>query len=423
MGEVIIPGFPTGMLVPGIYINVELGRQPPSAAGAVRKVLLVGTNTDDADVDCGTAAAGQLVRVLRMQRKSDTDNGSAEVLFGKEVTGPPVSFEGPRKAHLYWMAKAAFAANPLVSLYAIKVDASEDWDYDDVLSVTDGPAVAQQFHYIAMDDAAKQADLINYLEGLAHPIYGIRQQGIVANYGFTIPVDPLTQRSQRLQYVWSPQKRNTTPAQTWQQELADMKKGVLYVSEMLAAAMGAIRSRQESVDPAVNLSMEKVPGVPTAPSENAATKADLNSQCLTLGITPLVTQGSSSVILRSVTTEATTDTGAIYPVLDTTKVTVTDFVADDVELKMLNRYTGFKLAPDTDIPPPARTATPNGVKSSLLEWLREHEKAGRITMVSDLAERVLVEIDEEVPGRLNFQIPEDVIEIFAVGAGNIIQIG
>ena len=47
MGNIIIPGFPTGMLVPGIYMNVELGRQPPSAAGVVRKVLLVGTNPGD----------------------------------------------------------------------------------------------------------------------------------------------------------------------------------------------------------------------------------------------------------------------------------------------------------------------------------------------------------------------------------------
>ena len=68
-------------------------------------------------------------------------------------------------------------------------------------------------------------------------------------------------------------------------------------------------------------------------------------------------------------------------------------------------------------------ATPNGVKNSILEWLRMNEKAGLITLVTDLADRVQVEIDPNDDSRLNFEVPEDVIGIFAVGAGNIIQIG
>jgi len=62
------------------------------------------------------------------------------------------------------------------------------------------------------------------------------------------------------------------------------------------------------------------------------------------------------------------------------------------------------------------------IKQSLLEWLRENEKAGRITRVTELADAIKVELDLEVPGRVNFEIPEDVVDIFAVGAGNIIQI-
>lgn len=410
MGEVIIPGFPTGMLVPGIYINVELGRQPPSAAGAVRKVLLVGQNAE------GTATAGKVYKVSRL-RSNDPDTppndpGSAEGLFGRNE-------DNPLETRLFWMAQAAFSANPLVDLYAVKViNGDTSYDYSKILNATTGPFTNQRFHYIVVDEVGKAPDLVAYLEAMAKPLIGFRQQGIIGHHQKGIPDIDTTAgaRSQRLQYVWSPQGTPSTEK---------FKKGQFYYGMMLGAAMASRRARLESVDPAVNLCMEELPGVPVPPPENNATKTVLNNSGISLGLTPFVPRGSEVVILRSVTTLATVNITPVptYPVLDTTKVTVTDFVADDLELKMLNRYTGFKLAPDTDIPPPAMTATPNGIRSSLIEWLREHEKAGRITTVSDLAERVLVEIDEEVPGRVNFQIPEDVIEILAVGAGNIIQIG
>ena len=409
MGAIIIPGFPTGMLAPGIYINVELGRQPPSAAGAVRKVLLVGKNPGAPS----TTEANRLYKVSRLRSGAGSDEDSAEALFGRNLANP-------RQTLLYWMAYAAFEANPLVSLYAIRVADSGTDPYGTVLDPVNGKAATQQFHYIALDDPTDTAGgpvdkLVNYLGILANPVYGIRQQGVVGmHFADSKPTAVPNNRDPRLQYVWCPQAKNYGSEPPF-------NGGDFYLGSMLAAAVAAIRSRHESVDPAVNLSMERVPGVPVPPMELTATKSNLNDY-LSWGYTPLVQQGTNTVILRSVTTVANV-TDNTYPVLDTSKVTVTDFVADDIEMKMLNRYTGFKLAPDTDIPPPSMTATPRGIKSSLLEWLREHEKAGRITMVTDLSERVLVEIDEEVPGRVNFQIPEDVIEIFAVGAGNIIQIG
>jgi hypothetical protein len=399
MGDINIPGFPTGMLVPGIYLNVELGRQPPSAAGVSRKVLLVGEN----DGLEGSAVPGVVYPVPRLRNQNDDDTTSAESLFG-------IDDAAPSNTTLYWMAKAAFAANALVDLYAVRVKLGEEEEnWDKVLDPVTGPAVARQFHYIAISDKVQRPLLKTYLETLAQPMYGIRQQGIVGTYT-VLPVAPVSDPSPRIQYIRSPQFPVSPP----------FTGNDYYPGYMLAAAVAAVRARHESVDPAVNLSMEKVPGVPLPPISNSIPKSELNTQ-LGNGFTPLVSQGTSTCILRSVTTNA--NPLNTYPVFDTTKVTVTDFVADDIEMKMLNRYTGFKLAPDTDIPPPSRTATPNGIRSSLLEWLREHEKAGRITTVADLAERVIVEIDDQVPGRVNFQIPEDVIEIFAVGAGNIMQIG
>jgi len=403
MGNIVIPGVPASTLTPGIYINVELGRQPPSAAGVRRKVLLVGQNTLRGD-------PGALYGISALN--GDGPN-TAETLFG-------TSTADNLESRLYWMAKAAFKANPSVSLSAIKVDDSAGFGYDVVLDPAQSKAANQRFHYIVVDSADAAADgpldwLKKYLDTLAEPLFGMRQQGIVAQGGedYTPPggvSDPHPEiRSPRIQYVLSPQIESGSTFEPDEH----------YSGFQLAASVAAMRSRHESLDPAVNLSLEKVVGVPQPLKE--IKKATLNA-FIGGGYSPLAPMEGSVVMLRSVTTAASSEHND-YPVLDTTKVTVTDFVADDIELKMVNRYKGFKLAPDTDIPPPSRTATPKGIKASLLEWLREHEKAGLITLVSDLAERVVVEIDPDVDGRVNFQIPEDVIEIFAVGAGNIIQIG
>ena len=55
--------------------------------------------------------------------------------------------------------------------------------------------------------------------------------------------------------------------------------------------------------------------------------------------------------------------------------------------------------------------------------MRNHQANGIVVLNDDLVDRIQVEIDEDVDGRVNFEIPEDVIEIFAVGAGNLVQIG
>ncbi|MCP4680121.1 MAG: hypothetical protein GY854_32435 [Deltaproteobacteria bacterium] len=390
MGNIIIPGFPTGMLVPGIYLNVELGKAPPSAA-RVRKVLLA-----SAESSSGQASSEKYYRVSRLNSKytdGTPDMGSAETLFGKSH-------------ELYKMTEAAFTANPTVSLYAVAASSLEG---SSGLFGTDDPCniAAQRFDYIVIDELDNTDDLILYLNAMADPKTGLRQQGIVGSAGSS-PAD-LSQNndasmSPRLQHVWADQSDHPTDDQ--------------YQGYQVAAAMASVRARFESIDPAVNLCFEGVPGVP-APKNH--TKTELNS-LLQDGVSPLVATPSGSVILRSVTTAANPSDNQ-NPVLDTGKVTVTDYVADDITVKMLNRYTGFKLSPDTDVPPPARTATPNGIKNALLEWLRMHEKAGRITSVESLADAVRVEIDPDADGRVNFEIAEDVIEIFAVGAGNIIQMG
>ena len=425
MGTIAVPGVPTGMLVPGIYIHVDLGNAPPSAAGNVRRVLLVGTNSID---DAGNAEVGVLYRISRMASKGGTtpDMSSAQDLFGVDeksiVAGSSASDAvNPEDKNLYWMCRAAFKANPFVSLYAIRVETTGD--YANALDKMTGPAAAQQFNYVVVDTLDELDTIRDYVDGLADPIYGIRQQAIVGSTeeDFAVLTGAMGDTiSPRLQVVWSRQPEIVINVDDdVLQASLDVKNGVKYTAPMLGAAMAATRARQEAADPGVNLCNEIVRGVPSVGPGRKLTITQLN-RALQNGITPLVNYSGGSAILRSVTTAAK---DKIFPVLDTTKVTVTDFVADDIQLKMAVAYRGFKLAPDTDTPLPSRTATPSAIKKSLVSWMRNHQAAGLIVLNDSLVERIQVEIDEDVDGRVNFEIPEDVIEIFAVGAGNLVQIG
>jgi len=434
MGTIAVPGVPTGMLVPGIYIHVDLGNAPPSAAGNVRRVLLVGTN------DGGEAEAGVLYRVSRLTSKrggaGPLDLVSAQDLFDvdeKSIVPNPDNLPGvepvshPDAKNLYWMCKAAFKANPSVTLYAIKIEGTTTGvTYSTVFDKMNGPAATQKFDYIAFDNFDQLNTVRTYVDGLAEPLFGLRQQAIAGSVSPEDETDDempvVANPSPRMQVVWSRQRileaDDDTDGLAREAALA-VKKGQTYTAPMLAAAMAGTRAKHEAADPAVNLCNEIVRGVPKVDPGYKLTVTQLN-RALHAGITPLVNYAGGSAILRSVTTAAK---DKIYPVLDTTKVTVTDFVADDIELKMAVTYRGFKLAPDTDAPLPAKTTTPSNIRQSLITWMRNHQASGLVVLNESLIERIHVEIDEDVDGRVNFEIPEDVIEIFAIGAGNLVQIG
>ncbi len=264
----------------------------------------------------------------------------------------------------------------------------------------------QRFHYIVVPQNGDDfiGDLSVFLTNQADPKEGLRQQGIFGSTSDLATTIAMTDdedgvNDPRIQCIWAEENH--------------------YFPGQLAAAVGAIRSKWEGSDPAVNLCFRQLPGVPGTTDENLP-GAVAQNRAISDGITPLVPYGGSMVILRSVTSAAN---AAVGPVLDTGKVTVSDYIADDLVLKMVARYRGFKLSPDTDAPLPSNVTTPSLIQGSLIEWLRTYEAQGIITRVGELSTGVRVEIDPDVDGRINFEIPEDVVDIFAVGAGNIIQIG
>jgi len=109
-----------------------------------------------------------------------------------------------------------------------------------------------------------------------------------------------------------------------------------------------------------------------------------------------------------------------YEVLDTNKVTTSDFVADDLEMKILDRYRSFKLARDSDAALPPRTITPSVVRKAIAGWMREYASRGFIKNVEENIQKIRCELGD-TDGRLNFEVPEAVVDICAVTAGNLIR--
>jgi phage tail sheath gpL-like len=518
--------------VPGIYVNVELGRGTPSAALQSRKVLLVGNMLDNStfslanypefydtnpvtgnkellgentkvysipsqaaatlhfghgtelslmteaafnanpnvDLYCyvqpkgGTATAttdtievtedaptsGRLDGVIKIEilgrtcnaRVKKTDNPIAVVnkittAFNGQLRDLPIACKKDTGASPPTIEFVAKHPGVLWNGISVKVDQGEtavllddaSTPYTGIVAGGDGmynlengafsdasPLEKERFHYFAIsgvlpddaeatDETANIGRLANFLDKQALPEVGFRQQGLVGStsqyseMGHMYDLDEGGCINPRVQCVWAETE--------------------FYFPCQLAAAVSSTRQKWEGSDVAVNLCYKDVTGVPMVSDIKLMTSTQKNKALLE-GVTPLVPHNGRMAILRSVTCAANADIG---PVIDTGKVTVSDFLADDIEIKMATRYKGFKLSPDTDVPLASRVTTPSNIKKSLLEWLRENEKAGRITRVNELADGVKVEIDNESPGRVNFVIPEDVVDIFAVGAGNIIQIG
>jgi phage tail sheath gpL-like len=278
-----------------------------------------------------------------------------------------------------------------------------------------GALATRRFHYLVVANTdsgfgGNLEELKDHVVRLAEPVEGLRQQGI---YGWVEDMESAVGsvpsrrgtawlNAPRLQCVWS--EGNSLPPGD------------------LAAAVAAHRAWMEGSFAAANTAGQTVVGLPRPrlPSD-LPEAADLND-ALHHGLTPLDVSGTEMAMVRSITTRWLDAAGReSYTLLDTGKVTVSDFVADDLALKLAVRFKGFKLAPDTDVPVPARTATPVTVRQSLIEWLRGYESVGLLRQVTEHLEEIKVEVSEVDDGRINFEIPETVVDICAVTAGNLIR--
>jgi phage tail sheath gpL-like len=192
-----------------------------------------------------------------------------------------------------------------------------------------------------------------------------------------------------------------------------------------AAAMAATVASARNIDPAANLDSVQVVGLPALYAQSDSWTASEENSLLNNGATPLVCVNGEMRISRSVTSyHQDANNADDFSILDTHKVDVPDYVADDLQVNFGQAFNGFKLGVDNaDGEPPApKVATPLSVRDWILSRLRKQD--GNILVnVETLAPQLVVEADGSAAGRLNAYVPVDVIELFHQLAADVAQIG
>jgi phage tail sheath gpL-like len=195
--------------------------------------------------------------------------------------------------------------------------------------------------------------------------------------------------------------------------------------EVAAALAGAITAARSS-DRAANLDDVVIAGLKPQPAlDDIPTKAEQNV-ALNNGLTPLVTVNGEIRIVRSITNYHLDGTGADdFSILDSHKVDVADFVGDVIEQNFATRYRGFKISahPTDGTPPPAKVATPVTVRDFLYIQLVEAEERALLEDVEALKSQLVVELDVNTAGRMNADIPINVIDHFHQLGANVAQVG
>lgn len=184
----------------------------------------------------------------------------------------------------------------------------------------------------------------------------------------------------------------------------------------------------ESTDPAANLDgMELVSVRAQRVVSDQPTSTEIEG-ALNNGVTPLAPSGSRpgyASIVRSITARSLRSSVPNYAVLDTSSVTVPDYVADFLRSDIATTFAGCKLASDSASGAPpriARVVTPNIVRAHIAQRLQEMEDEGILRDVEANLSLLTVEEDSGVPGRLNCEIPAEVMPGLHLVAGNVRQL-
>lgn len=313
--------------------------------------------------------------------------------------------KGPRGNHTSFRARISVSIGTTLTVSGSGFLASGATS-DDPQTALDNVAVGDHTYLVApYPDSTNLTKFKTHVNTAADPIVGIRKQVIAAS------TDTLG--------------NSTTVAQA--ENAVRMQIGWHYNADqspaMVAAALAAIRAKEEGTDPAVNLSGVAVPGLTVQYSEPDRPLPSEMKTALDVGLTPIV----NGTICRSITSHSLDlATHPDYSTLDTKKCTVPDFIANDLEVKFASEFARFKLAPDsadaTEGPNPG-VATPKTVRDWILPVLKEHERNGLIVDVDRWEPQLVTEMATAPAGRINSSIPCDVIEDFDQFAAQVRQIG
>lgn len=196
---------------------------------------------------------------------------------------------------------------------------------------------------------------------------------------------------------------------------------------MIAGAMAGALTAQWGADRAYNtdgllLTQIKVQGS----SANVPTSTAINN-ALSNGMTALYGDpaGTDVKIVRAVTSyHLDGSSNPDFGVIDAHYVQVADFVADDLESNFATAFAGYKLGVDGDdgAPPGPRIATPSIAKDFIYRRLQRQDNV-LLENVELLKDSIIVERDGSAAGRLNAEVPIDVIELLHQAAIDVRHVG
>lgn len=278
---------------------------------------------------------------------------------------------------------------------------------DDPQNALDAVA-ATRYHYLVApyQDATGLADFKTHVDDLAEPLEGKRSRLIAAS------IDTLA---------------NTTTVATG----LNMPRGQMIwhynakqPPSILAAIAAAELAEAYETDPAFNTDGLRMRGaLPQESEADFPTFTEQNS-ALNNGISPLNSRAGEVSLVRAVTTYSQDDnSNPDFRVIDVHYVEVADYEADWLESNWSARFGGSKLGVDVagEVPDPG-VATPNTIKDWIYAHLKDDE-GELIVNVDARAAELVVEADEDTPGRVNASVPIDCIELLHQGGFDVRQVG
>lgn len=307
-------------------------------------------------------------------------------------------------------------------------------DLTDALSAV----AASTFALIAAehDDSDNLDLLVTHLNTYAGISDQRRQQGICAFTSGTLAQAVTLAQGQnalRLQLVYH---RMTAPLDTAKDPntmstgeiAAQVAAARLYGDGLVGGGVGTVRG--ENAYAAANLDGCMLATIKSHANVNCEFLATEIEALLVAGITPLAPASAHpgyAKIVKSVTTRSLdSHSNPDFKVHDTSKVTVSDYVADFLVKLIGDEYPNKNIAPEPTSPrPPPHTDViyPSMVRGTIEQGLNTLESRGLLVNVEANLPKLVVEQSGVNPTLILAQIPEDVVDHFHAFAGEILQIG
>lgn len=273
---------------------------------------------------------------------------------------------------------------------------------------------------LANVDATNVDRLTTALVSQSAPTVQIRQQGVVGSIaGISTAKSFAVARNQALlQIVWHYNSR----LPVWE--------AAAQVAAARLAGDGAVGGllTGESDDPAANLNGLELATVPVQATIADRPLATDIEDALNNGLTPLAPSSARPNfvrVVRSITSRSTANGVQNYAVIDTSAVTICEYVADDMQQQLATTFAGYKLAPNTSdgLPPRApKVTTPLLLRAFIAGLLKGYEERAILVNVDANMPLLTVVASNVTPGRVDCEIPAACIPGLNIIGGNVRQL-